>query len=266
MGMVNSAVGGHRARASASSHAHPQPPRAPRGLTLTPLLMLIVLSVSVTAAQAAGAPSIDGVSASNITEHNATLEAQINPNGLETAYQFQIDTNGNYNYTKSVCPLGECEAISVGEPLPAGLVEPEAEHIPAGSGDQPASLDLANIGATLQPGTMYHYRVLASNGSGPMVQGLDQTFTTSSSAATPSQCTGSECQRVPPVPPTFVMPPSVTFEGLGNYTATEQPVNEGLVNTGAKPKAKAKKCAKGKKLSHNKCVAKSKRKNSVKRK
>jgi len=125
-------------------------------------------------------PSIGSESVSNITEHNATLEAQINPNGLETAYEFQIDTNGSYNYTKPNCPFGLCESISVGEPLPAGLVEPEPEHIPAGSGDQSVSLDLASIGATLQPGTMYHYRVIASNGSSPTVEGPDQTFTTPS--------------------------------------------------------------------------------------
>jgi hypothetical protein len=66
----------------------------------------------------------------------------------------------------------------VGEPLPAGLVEPKPEYIPAGSGDQSVSLDLASIGATLQPGTTYHYKVIASNYSGPTVEGPDQTFTT----------------------------------------------------------------------------------------
>jgi hypothetical protein len=130
-------------------------------------------------------PSIGSESVSNITEHNATLEAQIDPNGLETAYEFQIDTNASYNYTKSACPLGECDAISAGEPLPAGLVEPEPEYIPAGSGDHSVSLDLASIGATLQPGTTYHYRVIASNGSGPEVQGPDQTFTTPSPSTSP---------------------------------------------------------------------------------
>ena len=130
-------------------------------------------------------PTIEGESASAITEHDATLEATINPNGLETAYEFQIDTNGSYNYTKSACPLGACEAISVGEPLPAGLVEPEPEQIPAASGDRSVSLDLASIGAVLQPGTTYHYRVIASNYSGPTVDGPDQTFTTTSSRARP---------------------------------------------------------------------------------
>jgi hypothetical protein len=90
-----------------------------RSFTLAPLLAcLAVLAFLTTPALAAvGAPTIEGESVSNVTEHDATLEAQIDPEGLETAYEFQIDTNGSYDYTKSACPLGECEAISVGEPL-----------------------------------------------------------------------------------------------------------------------------------------------------
>jgi hypothetical protein len=136
-------------------------------------------------------PSIGRESVSNITEHDATLEAQINPNGLETAYEFQIDTNGSYNYTKPNCPFGLCESISVGEPLPAGLVEPQPQYIPAGSGDKAVTLDLASIRATLQSGTTYHYRVIASIGSGPTVEGSDQTFTTLNQLSSPPE-QGSE--------------------------------------------------------------------------
>jgi hypothetical protein len=140
-------------------------------------------------------PRIESESVSAITEHDATLEAQINPNGLETAYEFEIDTDGSYHYPKSACPLGECDALVSGEPLPAGLVEPEPEHIPPGSGDQAVSLDLVSIGATLQPARTYHYRVIASNGSGPTVEGPDQTFTT------PSQSTSPLEQGTEPSPP-----------------------------------------------------------------
>lgn len=143
-------------------------------LTLCCVLMLFWAAQ----ASAASPPSIESVSVSGITEHDATLEAQINTYGLDTAYEFQIDTNGSYNYTKPNCPLGMCDSISVGEPLPAGLVEPRPEYIPAGSGDRSVSLDLVTIGTTLQPGTTYHYKVIASNYSGPTVEGPDQTFTT----------------------------------------------------------------------------------------
>jgi hypothetical protein len=38
-----------------------------------------------------------------------------------------------------------------------------------------------------------------------------------------SACTGSGCQGAPPAPPEFATPPSVTFDGIGNYPAA-QPV------------------------------------------
>lgn len=131
-------------------------------------------------------PSVESESASGVTEHDATLKATINTHDVYTGYWFQIDTNSSYNFTQADCPFEfpgrvECESITDGEPLPAGLVEPHPEYIPAGSGDQTVSLDLASIGASLQPGTTYHYRVIASSGEG-IVKGPDQTFPTPKSA------------------------------------------------------------------------------------
>jgi hypothetical protein len=128
-------------------------------------------------------PAIESESVSNVTEHDATLEAQINTHGSYTGYWFQIDTNSSYDFTQPNCPFefpgdAECESIRVGEPLPVGLVEPQPQYIPAGSGEQSVRLDLASIAATLQPNTTYHYRVIASGGGAPVVQGPDQTFTT----------------------------------------------------------------------------------------
>jgi hypothetical protein len=129
-----------------------------------------------------GEPSIEGESVSQVTQTDATLEAQIDPNGLYTAYEFQIATNGSYRYTRSICPLrlpgyAQCESIVDGEPLPTGLVEPPPQYIPAGSGGRSVKVDLASIGATLDAATTYHYRVIASN-DGQIVEGPDQVFTT----------------------------------------------------------------------------------------
>jgi hypothetical protein len=151
-------------------------------------------------AVASSAPSIDGVSVSGITEHDATLEAQINTQGSYTGYWFQIDTNGSYDFTQADCPFelpgyAECDSITDGEPLPAGLVEPQPAYIPAGSDDRSVSLDLASIGTTLQSGTAYHYRMLASSGGGPTVIGPDQTFETSSQSL--SQPTGESTGTLP---------------------------------------------------------------------
>jgi hypothetical protein len=59
-------------------------------------------------------------------------------------------------------------------------------------------------------------------------------------------CTGTGCQGVPPAPPIFATPASVTFNGTGNFPPVAQTV--------VKPKPKTVKCAKPKKLSHGKCV------------
>jgi hypothetical protein len=65
------------------------------------------------------------------------------------------------------------------------------------------------------------------------------------------QCAGTGCQGVPPAPPIFATPASVTFAGTGNFPLPPPP---------KKVVKKTVKCTKGKHLSHNKCV-KTKHKN-----
>ena len=152
--------------------------------TLAAVIALLAFLVFSSSAMASSAPNIESESVSGLTEHDATLEAQIETGGIYTGYQFEIDTNSSYNFTRFACPFSfpgseQCLVIVDGEPLPAGLVEPKPQYIPAGSGGESVSLDLASIGATLQPDTTYHYRVTTSNG-GQGAQGPDQTFTTPS--------------------------------------------------------------------------------------
>jgi hypothetical protein len=59
-------------------------------------------------------------------------------------------------------------------------------------------------------------------------------------------CTGTGCQGVPPAPPIFATPSSVTFTGVGNFPPPSPVV--------VKPTKKTVKCAKGKKLTRGKCV------------
>ena len=155
------------------------------------LAMFAGIASTTATAAAPSPPSIDGESASAISEQDATLEAQISPNGAYTAYEFQIFTDPRFNYTQMACPLvlpdsAQCMAIIAGEPLPPGLHEPPQGNLPTGSGDQSVSLDLASASSTLQPETTYYYRVIASNG-GPVVEGQTQSFTTAS--AVPAQPT-----------------------------------------------------------------------------
>jgi hypothetical protein len=174
------------------------------GVVLASVCGTLLLVFLPGAALAVSAPAIESESATNVTMTDATLDAAIDPNGLYTAYEFQIDTSASYDYTKFACPLplpgyAQCMAIIDGPPLPAGLVEPEPAYISAASGSQLVSLDLAGIGATLQPDTTYHYRVIASNG-GQMAQGPDQTFTTLSASLPPVIESGQPESGQPPVP------------------------------------------------------------------
>ena len=83
----------------------------------------------------------------------ATLRAQINPNTLETTYHFE--------YGLEDCALSACTST------PEGTIP--AAHKPVAVSPQEI--------AGLQPGTTYHYRVVAENAKGE-TKGPDKTFTT----------------------------------------------------------------------------------------
>ncbi|HTC71748.1 MAG TPA: hypothetical protein VK655_02595 [Solirubrobacteraceae bacterium] len=68
-------------------------------------------------------------------------------------------------------------------------------------------------------------------------------------------CTGTGCQGVPPVPPIFAAPPTLTFSGLGNFRAPAPSVAVKKTTT-----KKAVKCKKGFTRKKNKCVKKKKTK------
>jgi hypothetical protein len=150
-------------------------------------------------------PSIQSERASNVTEHDATLEAQIAPGAHGVLYQFQVVGEPDEYRSEIACPLrDELKATD-------GCQGPEVKgitigYIPAGSSAQSVSLDLVTAGMTLQPGTTYHYRVLAATKiqtedtlqwETPPAYGPDQTFTTlsppvtSGGGQTPAQGTAS---------------------------------------------------------------------------
>jgi DNA-binding beta-propeller fold protein YncE len=103
------------------------------------------------------APAIDELSAEKITPTEAILDAQIQPKGAETTYRFQFSTA-----TPVGCNAGpSCEA-----PIPPGDLGSEFNDVGA------------NAHLTgLAPGTVYHYRVLATNSFGTATS-VERTFTT----------------------------------------------------------------------------------------
>jgi hypothetical protein len=132
-------------------------------------------------------PTIGDQWVTDVTSTDATLHAEINPNGQQTPYELQIDTTGNFRFFQtSSCPLRfapfVCLTVIVpGDPLSPGLVQPPEFMLPAGSVSQHVSVNMGSIGAFLQPETTYYYRALAANGFG-FVYGPTQTFTTPSAS------------------------------------------------------------------------------------
>ncbi|MGB7587254.1 MAG: hypothetical protein WBM00_00940, partial [Solirubrobacterales bacterium] len=181
-------------------------------------------ATAVVTAESTGPPSIDREWVTGVTSSNATLNAEINPHGLLTKYKLQIDTTGHFKFDQNdSCALHPpgivCAQIVIsGEPLPPGLVEPPESTLAAGFEDQHVSVNLASIGATLQPITTYHYRAIAANSKG-FVAGPDQTFTTQPLSR-------------PPQPP-----PSIDDESVSNITQTdatlEAQINPNSVDHGA---------------------------------
>ena len=96
-----------------------------------------------------GAPYLSSQSASGIDSTRAVLNAGINPNGSATAWSIELGTTTAYGMTSF------------------------SQTIPSGTANVNALLNVAG----LAPGTVYHFRLVAQNGSGTST-GADQQFTT----------------------------------------------------------------------------------------
>ena len=88
--------------------------------------------------------------ATTITQTSVKLNGTVKPNNEATTYHFEYGTTTSY-----------------------GTVTPEQGPIAPGAGNTSVSADVAS----LSPGTIYHYRLVATNASGS-IPGKDRTFTT----------------------------------------------------------------------------------------
>lgn len=116
-----------------------------------------------------GSPVATTQAATAVTSSGATINGTVNPNGQDTTYAFQWGLTSNYG---NVTPVPQASA---------GI----------GSADVPVSADLSG----LTPGTVYHYRVVASNSSGG-AGGTDGTFTTTGTAPAAPTATTSAATSV----------------------------------------------------------------------
>jgi hypothetical protein len=98
------------------------------------------------------APTITATSVIDLNLFTATLRARINPNTLASTYHFE--------YGLEDCSASACTSTA------GGAIEPA--HKPVGVSQEISGL---------QPGTTYHYRVVAENAEGT-TGGPDRTFTT----------------------------------------------------------------------------------------
>jgi RHS repeat-associated protein len=141
-------------------------------------------------------PTATTKAATSVKGITATLNATVNPKGLETTYQFEYGTTTAYGTTV---------------PLPAKS---------AGSGETSKEVSEALTG--LLEGTTYHYRVVAF-GAGATAKGADETFTTKVNPQTtitspqPSYTSG----EYPPITFTSSKPESTFKCSLDN--AKEEP-------------------------------------------
>jgi hypothetical protein len=134
--------------------------------------LAFALALAPAAALADGPkPAVESESASNVTETDATLEAQINPGSgedgfsLATTYEFFLESP----WCGSLRSFGACEA-SGGKLIYKGA-------LPAGSAPQVVGVDLASVEQLLSPDTTYGYRVVATNEVGEAFA-EEKTFTT----------------------------------------------------------------------------------------
>ncbi len=123
-----------------------------RPLALLPALIAIALALPAPSALAASAPGVSTGGASSITYSSAILAGSVNPNGQITNYVFQYGTTTGYGGQTPLAPAGN------------GTI----------------SIRLTQSVAGLQPGTTYHYRIVAASLAGGTSNGKDRTFKTAS--------------------------------------------------------------------------------------
>lgn len=119
-----------------------------RRLAVLTVVLLSVLGLAAVAL-AAASPAVTTGPASSVKDQSAVVNGTVNPNGSETTYYFQWGLTNSYGATGSTHSAG------------AGT-KAEAVHETASG---------------LVPGTVYHYRLVATSASGTSA-GADRTFKT----------------------------------------------------------------------------------------
>jgi hypothetical protein len=120
-----------------------------RGVRSSALVVAAVAALAVPAAAQAAVPTVATGGARQVTYNSAALDGSVNPNGANTSYYFQYGLTRTYGGQSAIADAGAgTHAVKVSQAI-----------------------------AGLAPLTLYHYRLVAVNGSGASL-GKDQTFLT----------------------------------------------------------------------------------------
>jgi hypothetical protein len=119
------------------------------------------LSIAITASlifatsAVAAVPTTTTGNVTSITQTSVKLHGTVKPNNQDTTWHFEVGTTNAY-----------------------GTNTAESGPVVAGAGNTAVAADVAG----LAPGTVYHFRLVATNGSGA-IPGKDRTFTTRSAVS-----------------------------------------------------------------------------------
>lgn len=162
-------------------------------------------------------PAVGAETAQFVNENSAVIEGEINPQGLETAYETQYGTSTAYGYSAQGA---------------VALAPFTSSH------GTVTSL------TSLSPGTTYHYRIVATNQAGT-TYGQDQTLTTTG-AARSSTFTSFALPSVPLIAATpIAFPTETTGAKTTPKTLTNKQKLKNALNTCTKkPKKQRAKCQK----------------------
>jgi hypothetical protein len=114
------------------------------------LIAALAASLLITASAEAAVPAATTGNATGVTQTTARLHGTVKPNQQATTWHFEFGTTTAY-----------------------GTSSPEQGPIQPGAGSTGVAADIGG----LAPGTVYHYRVVATNPSGS-IPGKDHAFTT----------------------------------------------------------------------------------------
>ena len=121
-------------------------------------------------------PAIDGLASENLTATSADLDAQINPNGLETTYRFEYGTTTSYGQSA---------------PVP---------------GWDPRRLELRPVDRSSSrkpvPHAVYHYRLVATNADGTTTPKIIPSTSTRPAARTKTSASRPKPTTFPTAAPT----------------------------------------------------------------